>query len=185
MPEIVNLLRVTEYKGRSGKRSFGRSKCMYNIAIVDDNESWCFVLALRLQQQGHNVSTFTSGYKFIQKANLFDLVLVDFSIPTPVYQVAMDGPEIICKVKQMLEQPPLLVLISGYFTKDLLSHAAYSCPEADAIISKQADISEIIAEIEYLLRNRPSQSYKPHQNTSEVKFSQSQSFSTSQRYGQG
>ncbi|MBD1913095.1 MULTISPECIES: response regulator [unclassified Leptolyngbya] len=158
---------------------------MYNIAIVDDNESWCYVLALRLQQQGYAVSTFTNGYKFLQHASLFDLVLVDFSIPTPAYQIAMDGPEIICKAKQILEKPPLLVLISGYFTKDLLSHAAHSCPEADSIISKQTDISEIISEVERLLRHRPTrnQNRQLSKQASEVESFKSQSFSTSQMQG--
>ena len=158
---------------------------MYDIAIVDDNESWCYVLALRLQQQGYAVSTFNSGYKFLQKANLFDLVLVDFSIPTPAYQIAMDGPEVICRVKQILTKPPVLVLISGYFTKDLLSHAAYACPEADAIISKQADIADIILEIERLLDNRVS--HKQDQpflrKVPEADSYRSQSFSTSQKTG--
>jgi len=127
---------------------------MYRVAIVDDNETWCFVLALRLQQQGYSVSTFTTGYKFFQEADQFDLVLVDFSIPTPAYQVAMDGPEVICKVKQTLDRPPILVLISGFFTEDLLGHARYTCPEADAVLCKQTEVGEMLRVIEQLLADK-------------------------------
>lgn len=127
---------------------------MYHIAIVDDNETWCFVLALRLQQQGYAVSTFTDPQMFLREVERFDLVLVDFSIPTPRYQRSMDGPEVICQVKHRLDNPPLLVLISSFFTKDLLDHAADICSEADAVMSKQTDLTGIFSKIQQLLTNR-------------------------------
>jgi len=127
---------------------------MYRLAIVDDNETWCFVLALRLQQQGYAVSTYTSGHAFLQEADGFDLVLVDFSMPTPSYQMEMDGPELICQVRQNLADPPLLVLISSYFTKDVLGQAAQACPEADAILSKQTGTQELLTQIEHLLQGK-------------------------------
>lgn len=65
---------------------------MYHLAIVDDNETWCFGLALRLQQ-GYTVSTFMDVQAFLRKVTQFDLVLVDFSMPTPRYQRGMDGPD--------------------------------------------------------------------------------------------
>lgn len=126
---------------------------MYHIAIVDDNETWCFVLALRLQQQGYAVSTFTDPQMFLREVDRFDLVLVDFSIPTPRYQRGMDGPELICQAKHQLDNPPLLVLISSFFTKDLLAHANDICPEADAVMSKQTDLTGIFSKIEQLLAN--------------------------------
>jgi CheY-like chemotaxis protein len=129
---------------------------MYHIAIVDDNETWCFVLSLRLQQQGYAVSTFTDPQTFLREANQFDLVLVDFSMPTPRYQRDMDGPEVLCRVKHQLDNPPLLVLISSFFTQDLLDAAMAICPEADAVMSKQTNLSEIFSKIQQLLANRPS-----------------------------
>lgn len=127
---------------------------MYHIAIVDDNETWCCVLALRLQQQGYAVSTFTDTQAFLREVDQFDLVIVDFSMPSPRYQRSMDGPEVICQVKHQLDNPPLLVLISSFFTEDLLNHAADICPEADALLSKQTDTTEMFAQIQQLLTNR-------------------------------
>ncbi|MBD2078952.1 response regulator [Leptolyngbya sp. FACHB-17] len=127
---------------------------MNRIAIIDDNEAWCFVLSLRLQQQGYVVSPFTQVQAFLPQMDQFDLVLVDFSIPAPAYQRSMDGPELICWVHQHLETPPLLVLISSFFTSDLLNQAADLCPKADAVLSKQTDTSELFAQIQHLLASR-------------------------------
>jgi len=127
---------------------------MYHLAIVDDNETWCFVLALRLQQQGYMVSTFTNTQAFLREADQFDLVLVDFSMPTPRYQHGMDGPEVICQVKRQLDKPPLLILISSFFTEDLLKDSAAVCPEADAVLSKQLETTEIFSQIQELLVGR-------------------------------
>jgi CheY-like chemotaxis protein len=124
---------------------------MYRIAIVDDNETWCFVLALRLQQHGYAVSTFTDTHAFLREMDRFDVVLVDFSMPARRFQRGMDGPEVICQVKQQLDNPPLLVLVSSFFTKDLLDVAADVCPEADAVLSKQVDTTEMLSQIQKLL----------------------------------
>jgi DNA-binding response OmpR family regulator len=127
---------------------------MHRIAIVDDNETWCFVLALRLQQQGYAVSSFTNAQAFLREADQFDLVLIDFSIPAPRYQRDMDGPEVICQVKRQLDNPPVLVLISGFFTNTMLRSAATICPEADAIFSKQVELNDLFAHIRRLLSGR-------------------------------
>lgn len=150
---------------------------MYHIAIVDDNETWCFVLALRLQQQGYAVSTFTDTQAFLQEVDQFDLVLVDFSIPTPRYQRHMDGPEVICQVKHQLDNSPLLILISSFFTKDLLDHAMDICPEADAVMSKQTDLTGIFSKIQQLLANRTPVK-QTHDRTRLSKASAGAEFST-------
>lgn len=136
---------------------------MYHIAVVDDNETWCFVLALRLQQQGYAVSTFTDTQAFLREVEKFDLVLVDFSMPPPRYQRGMDGPEVICQVKRQLETPPILVLISSFFLKDLLKDAAEICPEADVVLSKQTDTTEMLSQVQQLLAGRKPLSQKRHQ----------------------
>lgn len=132
---------------------------MYRLAIVDDNESWCFVLAVQLQQQGYIVSTFTDSNTFLREAEQFDLALVDFSMPPRRYQSETDGPEVINKVKQRFERPPLLILISSYFTEDILGQVLDIYPEADAVLSKQVESQELLNQIEQLLatRNRPDQ----------------------------
>lgn len=131
---------------------------MYRIAIVDDNETWCFVLALRLQQHGYAVSTFTDAQAFLREVSRFDLVLIDFSMPAPRHQPSIDGPELICLIQRQLRKPPRLVLISSYFTEDLLRNAIDICPEADAVLSKQVDTSEIFSTIQRLLGSqKPSE----------------------------
>ena len=129
---------------------------LYRLAIVDDNETWCYVLALRLQQQGYAVTTFTNVQGFLRQANQFDLVLIDFSIPTPRYQREMDGPEVICQIRRQLADPPVLVLISIFFTPELIHEAAEICPEADLVLSKQTEMSEMFAHIRKLLSERKS-----------------------------
>lgn len=127
---------------------------MYRLAIIDDNETWCFVLALQLQQQGYDVSTFTEVPAFLSEANQFDLVLVDFSMPSPRHQYEMDGPDVICHVKNQLDNPPLLILISSFITQDFIDDVADLCPEADAILSKQTEMTEIFAQIRQLLTRK-------------------------------
>jgi CheY-like chemotaxis protein len=137
---------------------------MDTLAIVDDNETWCFVLALHLRQQGYTVSTFTDVWAFLQQADQFDLALIDFSMPAPRYQTGMDGPELICKVKQQCHKPPLLVLISNFFETDNAETLASLCPEADQILSKQVEMPTLMTQIQQVLANRkqPTQPVKPN-----------------------
>lgn len=129
---------------------------MYHIAIVDDNDSWCFVVAHLLQQHGYRVATFTEPQAFLGEAHRFDLALIDFSMPPRRYQMEMDGPDVISKVRQQSSQAPLLVLISSYFTEDCLSEASKICNQADACWSKQMEARELLQGIQQLLEERTS-----------------------------
>lgn len=106
------------------------------------------------------MSTFTDTQAFLREVHQFDLALVDFLMPTPRYQLDMDGTELICQVKHQLDNPPLLVLISSFFTKDLLDVAADVCPEADAVLSKQTKTTGMFLQIQQLLANRTPLSQK-------------------------
>lgn len=127
---------------------------MYHLAIVDDNESWCFVLANLLQSKGYAVSTFTDTSTFMRTAHQFDLALIDFSMPPRRHQQETDGPDIIRKVRQQLSHPPLLVLISSYFTEDCLDQSSQAYWQADACWSKQMPSAELQQQIEQLLQTR-------------------------------
>lgn len=127
---------------------------MLRIAVVDDSEAWCFVVAQFLSQHGYSVSTFTDANLFLQQAGRFDLALVDFSIPPRRYQREINGPEIISILKQQLAKPPVLVLISAYFTEDFLPQARTISPQADAYFSKSIELAELLHHIEHLLANR-------------------------------
>lgn len=129
---------------------------MYRLAIVDDNQSWCFVLKLRLQQEGYTVSIFNNVQAFLREAEQFDLALIDFSIPAPLYQPQMDGPELICELKHHLDNAPILVLISSFFTEDVINHATTICPEADAVLSKQTETGKLLSQIRQLLNSKKS-----------------------------
>jgi CheY-like chemotaxis protein len=127
---------------------------MYKIAVIDDNESWCFVMAHLLHQHGYAVSTFTDPASFLAQASCFDLALVDFSIPSRAYQKSIDGPDLIALLKQNLDHPPLLILISAYFTQEILPHAHSICPQADACLSKHTDLSDIVAQLDGLIAHQ-------------------------------
>lgn len=127
---------------------------MYQIAIVDDNESWCFILAARLRQHGYAVSTFTDTDLFLRNAEQFDLALIDFSMPPRRYQVETDGPDVIRKLRQRLNPPPLLILISSFFTEDILKEVVDLNLQADAYLSKSVDSTELLRQIEGLLATR-------------------------------
>ncbi|HEY9748530.1 MAG TPA: response regulator [Allocoleopsis sp.] len=127
---------------------------MYQIAIVDDNESWCFILATRLRQHGYAVSTFTDTDLFLRNAEQFDLALIDFSMPPRRYQAETDGPDVIRKLRQRLNPPPLLILISSFFTEDILKEVADLNLQADVYLSKSIDSTELLRQIEALLATR-------------------------------
>ena len=137
---------------------------MYRLAIIDDNDSWCFVLAQRFQQHGFTVSTFTDPKAFIREASRFDLALIDFSMPAHNYMIETNGPDVIYTVKQQFSTPPVLVLISSFFTEDMLDQVTDICPEADAIMSKQSESRTLIRAIEQLLENRQPLEKKIHRN---------------------
>uniref|UniRef100_A0A832H3F9 Response regulator n=1 Tax=Oscillatoriales cyanobacterium SpSt-402 TaxID=2282168 RepID=A0A832H3F9_9CYAN len=129
---------------------------MYRIAIVDDNDTWCFVMAHLLRQHHYKVSTFTDAYSFQREAGSFDLAIIDFSIPPRRYQVAIDGPELISQLKRQLPHPPLFILISSFFMDDILSQAPELCPDADACMSKNIESAELLQTIRKLLATRQS-----------------------------
>lgn len=127
---------------------------MYQLAVVDDNETWCFVIGHLLEQHGYSVATFTDVDAFMRQADQFDLALIDFSIPPRSYQTHTDGPDVIRKVKQRFRKPPLLILVSAYFTEDLTQQAADLFPQADAYLSKDTDSRNLLTRIEQLLSDR-------------------------------
>ena len=127
---------------------------MYNIAIVDDNEAWGFTLELFLRQRHFSASAFNDPEAFLRQAHEFDLALVDFSIPSRRYQKEIDGPSLIKKLKQQLKYPPIFVLISAYFTEEILQCPGDICPDADAYLSKSTALEDMVRCIEQLLAKK-------------------------------
>ena len=127
---------------------------MCRIAVIDDNEAWCFIVADFFCQQGFEVSTFSNSYEFLEAAEQFDLALVDFSIPPRRYQKNTDGPDLIDTIKRTVATPPLLILISAYFTEEILNDAEALCPQADAYLSKSLGLQGILQQVKMLLSTR-------------------------------
>lgn len=143
---------------------FNPLEIMYKIAVVDDNETWCFVIHRFLQEKNFAVTSFNNAHDFLTEAGKFDLALIDFSIPARRHQRSIDGAELIIQVKQTLKRSPILILISAYFTDDCLQEAAQICSEADACLSKNLSLQQILAVIEdLLLQKQDSASERTHQ----------------------
>lgn len=139
-------------RGTANRHNQNRlSGAMYSIAIVDDNEAWGLALGIFLRQHGFSVSAFSNPEAFLRQAQEFDLALIDFSIPSRRYQREIDGPSLIARLKQQLDHPPLFVLISAYFTEEILQYPSDLCPEADVCLSKSAGLKEILQCVEKLL----------------------------------
>lgn len=133
---------------------------MIRIAVVDDNESWCFVLANALHQHGFTVETFTNPHTFLAQAGNFDVALIDYSIPAPRYQAQLEGPDILSHIKAHAAHPPLMILLSSYFMEDMLGTIEALYTDADACLSKSLSVVELIQQIQQLIyqSDRPSKS---------------------------
>jgi CheY-like chemotaxis protein len=137
------------------------TKAKYRIAVVDDNEAWCFALENFLHQNGFDVSVFSDTSAFLRVAKQFDLALVDFSMPSPYYQKEINGPELIAQLKQHLRQPPILILVSAYFTEEILQDIQELCPQADAHLSKSIGLKGILRQIKQFIEAHSASSHSP------------------------
>src|SRR6476646_5772889 len=123
---------------------------MNKIAILDDDEHWCFSVQ-RFLRGSFEVFTFNSLSELIPKVSQYDLVIVDFSIPPNQYQENIDGCEIIQRIKQGLSHPPILVLATAFISKNSLELGQQLCPEADFFIAKDAGLEFILTAVSRLL----------------------------------
>ncbi|MBW4488088.1 MAG: response regulator [Trichocoleus desertorum ATA4-8-CV12] len=128
---------------------------MNKIAILDDDEHWCFSVQ-RFLRGSFEVSAFHSISELIPKVSQYDLVIVDFSIPPTQYQENIDGCEIIQRIKQGLSHPPILVLATAFISKNSLELGRQLCPEADFFIAKDAGLEFILTTVKQLLRTQNS-----------------------------
>ncbi|HEY9859149.1 MAG TPA: response regulator [Candidatus Obscuribacterales bacterium] len=123
---------------------------MKQIAVLDDDEHWCFSVQ-RFLRGTFEVSTFHNPSDLILKVSQYDLILVDFSIPPTQYQQNIDGCEIIQRIKQGLKQPPILVLATAFISANNPELGKQLCPEADFFIAKDAGLEFIATTIKQLL----------------------------------
>jgi DNA-binding NarL/FixJ family response regulator len=123
---------------------------MYKIAIVDDDELYGFAIRRYLSQE-FEVSFFTKISSFLQSPCCYDVVIVDYSIPAARYEKQMDGCDLICKLKETLPNPPLMVLLTGFLTQNNLEFGQEICPQADSFLAKDTALDVISNHIKKLL----------------------------------
>lgn len=130
---------------------------MYNLAVLDDNSGFCQVMQCFLSNY-FEVATFTDTRKFLEKldSEQYDLVLIDLSlIPNPERKI-QNGCELIAYLKNNLINPPLLVLFTGWISRNPIEEGRKICPLADGFLAKDSGIEEILQEINRLLASRVS-----------------------------
>jgi CheY-like chemotaxis protein len=130
---------------------------MYNLAVVDDNSSFCQVMQCFLSQS-FNVSTFIDTKNFLEKlkSEQYDLVLIDLSIIPDREIKIQNGCELIEYLKKNLPHPPILVLFTGWISRNPVEEGRQICPLADGFLAKDSGIEEIMQEINRLLASRGS-----------------------------
>ena len=129
---------------------------MHKIAVVDDDEYWCLAVQ-RFFRRDFEVSVFKGVDRFLSKAGQYELAIIDFSIPPARYETSMTGSELIRHLKETLPDPPLLVLASGFISKNDREIGYQICPEADDFIAKDAGLDEILQRVKTLLESKKPQ----------------------------
>jgi CheY-like chemotaxis protein len=130
---------------------------MYNLAVIDDNSSFCQVMQCLLSNY-FNVSTFRDTKNFLEtlESERYDLILIDLSIiPNQEIEI-QNGCELIEYLKNNLQHPPILVLFTGWISRSPLEEGKQICPLADGFLAKDSGIEEIMQEINRLLASRAS-----------------------------
>lgn len=126
---------------------------MYKVAIVDTDEVWCDLAAQAIRSQGFEVSTFADASQFERSASRFDLALIDYCLVPRRFHRWIDPIALVQRLKGSLKAIPILVFTSVDFPEDLLDHLQSLYPEADALVAKQSEPAQTIAQIMTLLED--------------------------------
>jgi CheY-like chemotaxis protein len=125
---------------------------MDRIALLDDDGLWCHAVQ-RFFRNSFEVSIFndaTSLLKVIEKEAQYELIMIDLSLPPSQY-IEIDGRKLIRQIRKMLPNPPILVLVTGFISKNDLANGEVICPEADAFLGKDGGLDEILKQIQQLI----------------------------------
>ena len=108
------------------------------VLVADDEDSIRRLLVLALSDAGYDVSTASDGVEAFQKfqAADVDLLVTDLKIGR------MDGYELCKRVRQTSALP--IVVISGYLMADEPSRSVDSSLDADALVRKPFDVTELV-----------------------------------------
>lgn len=124
------------------------------ILLIDDNRHGLVARRTVLEQQGHKVTTASSGQDGIEQfqAETFDLVVTDYRMPE------MSGQQVIRKLRQQSPKIPI-VLLSGYVEALGLTEQSTG---ADVVLSKgPGEVQELLRAVEHLGKRRVAVHPKP------------------------
>ncbi len=130
---------------------------MYKIGVVDDDVVYCFAIQRFLSRE-FVVSVFTKFSSFLQEKGSYDLLIIDYCIPSANYEKEMDGCQLIYGLKANLPNPPILVLSTGFLSESNLEMGKEICPEADSFFAKEAGLEAILQHIKQLLTSKKERS---------------------------
>lgn len=126
---------------------------MHKIAVLDDDENWCFAIQ-RYFKREFAVTSFRGISSFLRDIQQFDLVIVDFSLPNSRHDIDMNGCQIIQHVRKTVENPPVLILATGFISRNDMELCQSFCPEADAFLAKDAGLDIALKQTQKLLAHR-------------------------------
>ncbi len=124
---------------------------MYKIAVVDDDEHWCLAVK-RFFEKSFEVTIFQQVPYSLHELVDYDLVIVDYSIPPAVDDLrTVNGLESLRFLKNNFINPPLLFIATEFIDKDDDSLLKSVCPEADVFFAKNADMEQLLQQIQRLI----------------------------------
>lgn len=143
---------------------------MHTVAVVDDDIRWCHAIE-RFFRNEFEVYTFPTASAFLNQLFDYDIVMVDYSIPPISSEEYIEGCQLIHHLKTNLRYPPIVVLVSGYVSKNDSEMGRKICPEADAFFAKDAGLEEILQQVKQLLvtKRKPSLPFTSSQKSIEDK----------------
>jgi CheY-like chemotaxis protein len=121
---------------------------MSKILYVEDNDDNFYMLKLRLEKKGYIMTTASNGLEGVDKAKVWrpDIILMDLGLPV------MDGYEAtkILKSSEDTKNIPIIILTAHALVTDLEKTKEIG---ADDFETKPVNILNLVAKIEYLLKN--------------------------------
>ncbi|GAB4280143.1 MAG: hypothetical protein Fur0025_07880 [Oscillatoriaceae cyanobacterium] len=119
------------------------------IAILDDDRLWCLAVK-RFFRSEFEVDNFADSHTLINNIHNYKLVIVDFSItPFDKMEKFTNGRELIQHIKLTIINPPVMILISGFISKNDLITATELCPEADDFWAKDAGLDSLLERVKF------------------------------------
>ena len=126
---------------------------MVKIAVLDDDKHWCLAVQ-RFFRDTFEVSIFNDAYSLLadleKDPKRYELIMIDLSLPPSQYR-EINGRKLIQQLRIILPEPPLLVLVTAFISKNDLESGEVICKEADAFLGKDAGLEYILLSLQQLL----------------------------------